>query len=88
MKTQYLAILRWSHVSMFKLIFLLLIVFGLSACTKCVTCSATWTDPVDTTNTQLINSYEYCGNKKDVKNFEAEWKAQYMDAIYSDVVCE
>ena len=63
--------------------------FGFYACTKCVTFSATWTDPVDTTNTQLINSYEYCGNNKDVKNFEAEWQTQFNnDTLYSDVSCE
>ena len=62
---------------------------GSSACTKCVTCSATWTDPVDTTNTQLINSYEYCGKNKDVSNFEDEWKAKFSnDTIYSNVSCE
>lgn len=76
---------------MLKPVFILIIcsaVLGITSCTKCVTCSATWTDPVDSTNTQIINSYEYCGNKKDVKEFEDAWKTKFSDSIYTEVECQ
>lgn len=75
---------------MFKPFFLFCIalIVSTSSCTKCITCTATWTDPVDTTNTQVINSYEYCGTKKDIKDFEETWKSSYTDAMYTKVSCE